>query len=71
LWPKNVEAQEVIEVDEEKGENIWFQWDGKLSGIPVEPWHNQEVLCGDRGDFEDSADASQDEEVTGVALTSH
>ena len=37
LRPKNVEAQEVVEIDEEEGENIWFQWDGKLSGIPVEP----------------------------------
>ena len=37
LRPKNVEAQEVVEVDEEEEENMWFQWDGKLSGIPVEP----------------------------------
>jgi hypothetical protein len=37
LRPKNVEAQEVVDVDEEEGENVWFQWDGKLSGIPVEP----------------------------------
>jgi len=37
LRPKNGEAQEIIEVDEEEEENIWFQWDGKLSGIPVEP----------------------------------
>lgn len=37
LRHKDVEAQEVIEVDEEEGENIWFQWDGKLSSIPVEP----------------------------------
>ena len=37
LRPKNAEAQEIIEVDEEEGGNVWFQWDGKLSGIPVEP----------------------------------
>lgn len=37
LRPKNAEAQESQELDEEGGENIWFQWDGKLSGIPVEP----------------------------------
>ena len=37
LRPKNVEAQEVLETDDEEGENMWFQWDGKLSGIPVEP----------------------------------
>jgi len=37
LQPKNVEAQEVVKVDDEEGENMWFQWDGKLSGIPIEP----------------------------------
>jgi len=37
LRRKNVEDQEVIEADDEEGENMWFQWDGKLSGIPVEP----------------------------------
>lgn len=37
LRPKNVEVQDAVEVDEEEGENMWFQWDGKLSGIPIEP----------------------------------
>ena len=37
LQRKSVEAQEVIEAVEEEGENMWFQWGGKLSGIPVEP----------------------------------
>ena len=36
LQPKNVEAQEVLEVDEENGDTIWFQWAGKLNGIPAE-----------------------------------
>ena len=37
LQRKSAEAQEVIEVVEEEEENMWFQWGGKLSGIPVEP----------------------------------
>jgi hypothetical protein len=37
LQGKDAEDQEVIGLDGEDGESMWFQWDGKLSGIPVEP----------------------------------